>query len=195
MILVHGFAGAITTKYTLKLFNLKKISKDKLNILWIVGITAGVFPDFDLLYIYFNKDLEHRKLITHSLVPYLTFFLINIVILYFLNKRYKQKNLSFYFALNAVFFIGVLFHLILDFFVGGLSLLSPINYNYYGYRLPYNTNDNSWQFSYFTSYYLLAEFLVFAFFAYLFRSTKNFIARYLPFLYFIVALGAIVFVF
>lgn len=223
MIFVHAFASAITTNYVLKYFdnihsksNIKNLTFSKfifgttkltslnkvlstfqMNLIWFFGIVSGVLPDFDLLYVLFNPHVEHRKLITHSLVPYLVTFLLIYIIL----KKFKNNIFidiyKFLQILNIVIFIGILSHLVLDFFVGGLVLFLPFTNYYFGYSLPYYSNNPLFEYNYFTSRYLIAELLFFVVYLLVFKQFSSFVPKILPFVFFAVAVltSGLIFVF
>jgi len=188
MLLVHGFAGAITTYYTLNHKRNVKFSPKNLNVIWFLGAIGGIFPDFDIVLPFINREIEHRKLLTHSLIPYLALFLL-INVLVALLRLDKEKK-EFIKTSNLVFFIGVLSHLFLDYFAGGLQLLSPLTNCYFGYHLPFEATSPYWQFMYFTSYYVVGEIIVTIWFASIFKYIKNVVGRYLPIFFFLVAITA-----
>lgn len=221
MIFVHAFASAITTNYVLKYFdnihsksNIKNLTFSKfifgttkltslnkvlstfqMNLIWFFGIVSGVLPDFDLLYVLFNPQVEHRKLITHSLVPYLVTFLLIYIIL----KKFKNNIFidiyKFLQILNIVIFIGILSHLVLDFFVGGLVLFLPFTNYYFGYYISSNLNDPLHKFNYFTSKYIIAEFVVYFFYVYILNQSKFIIPKFLPYIFFIISVISTIFFF
>lgn len=188
MLLVHGFAGAITTFYTLNRKKDIKISSKHLNIVWFLGVLGGIFPDFDIVLPFINRAIEHRKLLTHSLIPYLLIFILINVLIAFI--KISKENRDFIKIANLVFFIGVLSHLFLDFFAGGLQLLSPMANYYFGYHLPFDAQSPYWQFMYFTSYYAVGELIVAIWFMFIFKSIKNLVGRYLPIFFLLVAILA-----
>ena len=198
MILVHGFAGAITTYYTLKnkSFSKLKLSQSDLNILWFLGPLGGIFPDFDIsILLLVDRILEHRRFLTHSIIPYtLLFILINLVLLLpkkILLKMYIDNTKMQLIKLGSlIFYFGVLSHLFLDYFVGGLTLLAPFSNNYFGYELPFSAKSPLWQYRYFTSGYAIAELSVALLFFSLFNKISNKVGRYLPIFFFFVALSA-----
>jgi len=188
MLLVHGFAGAITTYYTLKNNSKLKMSQLVLNVLWFIGIVGGIFPDFDILFIFVDKNIEHRKLLTHSLVPYLVFFVLINLIIYF--TRFKKDTKNLLLISNVVFFMGVCSHLLIDFFVGGLGLFSPITNYYFGYNLPFSAKSPEWQITYFSSLYMVAETLVALWYFNIRKNIKSFVGRWFPIFLFAVAISA-----
>jgi len=194
MILVHGFAGGITTYYILKKKLHSKFSLKQLNILWFLGPLGGIFPDFDLVIPFINRDIEHRRLLTHSIVPYtLLFLLINFIVA---KIRINSNQKDFIKTAALIFYIGVCTHIFLDCLVGGLQLFSPITNMYIGFRLPFEAKSPDWQYEYFTSFYAVAELLIAMWFAYISKDIKNIIGKLLPvFFFFIAILASMVFMY
>lgn len=191
MLFVHGFAGGLTTYYTLKNQKELKLTRFQIELLWLVGVVGGIFPDLDLIYVYFNKDVHHRELISHSIVLYLLLFIIVNVLSHLFKEK---KHIKDYFQLlNLVFFTGVLGHLFIDFFVGGLSLFNPISKYYFGFSLPYALKSPDWQYQYFGSFYMVLETIVALWFIDILKNIKSFVGRYLPFLLVAVAFSATIF--
>ena len=188
MLLVHGFAGGIVTYYVLKSKKNLKFSKKHLNTLWFFGVLGGIFPDFDIILPFINREIEHRRLLTHSLIPYILLFLIFFVAVTYVKISKEKRELVK--TSSLVFFIGVCSHLFLDYFSGGLQLLSPVTDYYFGYHLPFNAKSPSWQFMYFSSYYMLGEMLVALWFVSIFKNIKSAVGKYLPISLFLVAILA-----
>ncbi|NBO17491.1 MAG: metal-dependent hydrolase, partial [Proteobacteria bacterium] len=109
MILAHSLIGVPITHYLIK--NKSEFYDKPLftNLMYGVGIVAAVFPDFDLILSFFINDLDHRKLISHSIVPYLVVFCFGILLSKLFSKYSSEIKI-----LNLIFFIGVLSHLFLD---------------------------------------------------------------------------------
>jgi membrane-bound metal-dependent hydrolase YbcI (DUF457 family) len=188
MILVHGFAGGISAYYILKKKKAFKFSLKQLNILWFLGPLGGIFPDFDLILPFLNRDIEHRRLLTHSIVPYtLLFIIVNFLIA---KIRITQHKKDFIKTAALVFYIGVCTHILLDCLVGGLQMFSPFTNLYIGFNLPFVTESPDWQYGYFTSFYAVAEAFIAAWFFYLSKDINNKIGKYLPVFFFFVAILA-----
>lgn len=188
MLLVHGFAGGLTTYYTLKNNKNLKFSSKYLNFIWFLGITGAIFPDLDIVFVFLNEDIEHRRLLTHSLLPYLLLFILVNLIVYFIRINKDKKNLLL--ISNLVFFMGVCSHLFIDFFVGGLSLLNPFTNYYFGYMLPFADKDPDWQFKYFASPYMVVETIIALWFFEIRKYINSFVGKYLPIFLFFVAMTA-----
>jgi len=182
MVFAHSFIGVPITYYLIK--NKPELWKEKfnLNLLFLIGIVGSVFPDFDLTLSFFVHDLNHRKLISHSIVPYLILFFINFLVF----KTFK-KNKEFYTRANLIFFVSVLIHLIIDLFVGGISLFAPFTSNIFGFDIYFDKSTNFF-ISYLFSWYMFFE-LIFIFYStYFIFKFKNIIVNLiLPFFFLLIA--------
>lgn len=184
MVFAHAFVGGLTTYYSLKSNKKLKFSDFGLSIIWFFGVLGSIFPDFDLALLYINKDLEHRKLLTHSIIFYLSLFIVVNVVTYFFKLKQDKKNLIL--MTNLVFFLGVFSHLIIDFFVGGLVLLAPFTYYYFGYDLPFHGKSGDWS-AYFFSTYMVAESIITFWFIEVRKNISNFVGRYISFFWFLIS--------
>jgi|GEM_PF-1529499 len=191
MLLVHGFAGGITTYYVLKAKKHLRFSDFQMHVLWFLGVLGGIFPDFDIVFAVLDPTVEHRRLITHSTIPYALLFVLINLICYFGKELQGRKH--FILMANLVFFLGVVSHLVIDYFVGGLSLFSPITTHYFGYRLPFSAKIPQWQLRYFDSPYMVAETIVALWFLDLRKHINSFVGKNLPIFFFVVALLATLF--
>jgi len=151
MVLAHSLIGVPLAYYLIK--DKKEYWKDKLtlNFLFMVAIIGAVFPDFDLALGFFIHDLNHRKLISHSVIPYLILF----IFIFFLSSVFQKKEKIIKTA-NLIFFCSVLSHLILDYLVGGISLFAPLESSIYGLDIYFGFPENFFA-SYFTSWYVFGE--------------------------------------
>lgn len=182
MVFAHSFVGAPLTYLFIKNLNLS--SKFK-NFLYFVGITGAVLPDFDLILGFFIEDMNHRKLISHSIVPYLTLFVFVYIVSFFITKHSKELRLT-----NLILFVTILSHLILDFLVGSISLFAPFDKNLYGFTISFSNTDNFFL-KYFSSEYVLYElFLISFFFIFQKYAGKSKIFN-LSYLYFFLALAMV----
>lgn len=174
MVLAHAAAGSLLTKGFTK--NSKLTSK-QLSIVYGVGITASVLPDFDTIVLLFNNTLRHRHFITHSFVPYIV--IGTLAFLY----AVLQKN---YFLRNVVgaFMLGVVVHLVIDLFYGGVAVFLPFNKNIYGYPINIDCENRfNWALSYFSSKLILGEFALIALFMINIKNIKNNVGKYLPIIF------------
>lgn len=90
MILAHPITGFTVTYITKKFFG--KLNDKQEKIVWAVGITTSVLPDFDLiLAVLLNQD-SHHHFITHTPIFYLVLSLIGAIALYI--WELKVKNVS-----------------------------------------------------------------------------------------------------
>ncbi len=92
---------------------------------------------------------------------------------------YRKKRQLFK-TMSLVFFVGIVTHLLLDYLVGGVTLLIPLSYNYFGLELPFGTDNNFWVLGYFASYYMLWEALVILPYFYIKKKVKVFWVNTLP---------------
>jgi len=182
MVLAHSFIGAPLTYLLVKNKNLSPKFK---NLVYFVGVTGAILPDLDLLLSFFIKDLNHRKLVSHSIVPYLVIFLTITLVSFFLKKHQSEVRL-----LNLVAFVTIFSHLIIDFFVGSMAIFGPFDTRLYGYRVPFADNSEFFV-KYFNSQYLMYELLVISTFFILFKKYKEVPAIYLSYFYFVVAIAMV----
>jgi len=183
MILAHSLIGVPITHYLIK--NKSEFYEKPIftNLMYGVGIVAAVFPDFDLILSFFINDLDHRKLISHSIVPYLVVFCFGIL----LSKLFRKYSSEIK-ILNLIFSIGVLSHLFLDALVGGVSLFSPFTDITIGFPIFFNYTTDFYT-KYFTSFYFLLEIPLMAYSVYSIIKLKNYISVVtLPFLFLITAI-------
>lgn len=190
MVLAHSFVGVPLTFYLLK--HLEKNSEKNSsyfyqNLIYFFGIIGSVFPDFDLTLTFFIHDLNHRKLISHSILPYLLIFcLVHLFSRFFKDYQSKIK------LINLVFFVGVSSHLLIDFLVGGISLFSPLSKQVYGLPIYFESLNNDFFYNYFTSWYSFFEFLIIIYSLIMILNLKKIlVVRILPFILFFVALGMV----
>ena len=183
MILAHSLIGVPITHYLIK--NKSEFYDKPLfaNLMYGVGIVAAVFPDFDLILSFFINDLDHRKLISHSIVPYLVLFCFGIL----LSKIFKKYSSEIK-ILNLIFFIGIASHLFLDALVGGVSLFSPITNHTVGLPIFFDYTIDFYS-KYFTSFYFLLELPLIVYSLYMIAKLKNLVSVVtLPFLFLTIAI-------
>lgn len=185
MIYTHTLLGASATYILIKNHKFSKIQK---NILYFLGIVGSTFPDFDLILMFFKPAIQHRDLLSHSLIPYSILFLVVMLIL--------RKSSDFAKMANTSFFLGVLTHLFSDLLFGGLVLFAPFTGIRFGFPIAPFENRFNWAVSYFHTRYMLIEVLIAGIYAYLWRKEKNSIFRGFPIFWVVVAafiLGLLVF--
>jgi len=186
MVLAHSLIGVPITFFVLSKVNLKnfqKFSSLDINLLYFFGIIGAVFPDFDLILTFFIDDLNHRKLISHSLIPYLAIF----ISVYFLAKTLREKE-DLVNLINLIFFLGVFSHLLIDFLVGGISIFAPFSGEVFGFPI-YFTVVSDFFYYYFTSWYSFFELLILLVSTTFILKLKNiFIVKYLPIFLFLTAI-------
>lgn len=179
MIFGHGFVGSAVT-YSIIKKKKKNYSKLEYNLLWIAGITASMFPDFDLLSYLFSREVNHRLMLSHSLVPYIYSFLILLFLILIITKKHTHDR-KFSMLLMSVIFINIFIHLVIDVFLGGTVFFAPITYKIVGFEIMFY-KAQTWIFQYITSPYGLFELASFLLYLYVFIKEKNFYVRTLPFL-------------
>jgi len=180
MVFAHSFIGAPLTYLIVRKLNLSEKFK---NFIYFIGITGAVLPDFDLILSFFIQDIEHRKLISHSVIPYLFLFLVVYLVSGFIKKHKVSLRLT-----NLVLFITILSHLIIDFFVGSIAIFAPFDPSLYGIKVPYIEN---FFYNYLTSHYVFYELiLISSFFIFQKYEKKNMIFL-LSYFYFFAALAMV----
>ena len=142
MVFSHAFVGAAVAHVVA---GKKKFTKKQRVGLWVVAITASVFPDFDLSIILLNPALSHRELISHSIFPYMLIFGLGWLIADALDWRFLK-------SLNLAFFLGVLSHVFLDLVIGGVVLLAPLTWEMYGYEIKGCIGQKYWIIDYLKSW-------------------------------------------
>lgn len=94
MIIAHPIAGFAVTSITKSFFG--KLNKKQENIVWIVGITSAILPDFDLAFAVLTGQSHHHHFITHTPIFYLVIGLILACALFVIeqiNLKGKRKKL------------------------------------------------------------------------------------------------------
>lgn len=178
MVFAHSFVGAPITYLLTKNLNISEKFK---NLLYFVGITGAVLPDFDLILGFFIEDINHRKLVSHSVIPYLVFFIL-VYVLAGLFKTYTDKLR----LINLVLFVSILSHLIIDLLVGGVVFFAPFDLRTYGYEIPFSNTENFFL-KYFTSPYAIYELVLISSF-YIFQRYSDYRKIFLlSYLYFVLA--------
>ena len=183
MIFSHAFAGAALTRYLHKSSRLKFTEKQT-NTIYFVGIISAILPDLDVALIFLNNTVQHRTLITHSVVPYLFAALILWTV------ALLQKN-SFLKFISVTFLFNVFFsHFFLDMLAGGLVFFAPFSNRHVGFSLNFPPEPLLWAKTYLTSKYMILEVLLTVGYLLTIREFKNKVLIYLPaFLFFVSALS------
>ena len=117
MILAHPLIGSAVTGIVLNSADIT-FSLAELNILWIIGILGSIAPDIDLILSLSLRNFNHRRFITHSIVPYP----ILLGLLYLIIPK-----TTFYLFGLTLFGLGIFTHFVADVFVGGVTLLLPFS--------------------------------------------------------------------
>ncbi len=190
MIFAHSFVGVLNTYAVLK-FSKHRFSQWEYNLIWIVGVTAGVLPDFDVLIVLLNLKLKHRDFLSHSLIPYLIVTLIIFGLAF--SSRWSAKLREWrelLVVLGTVFMLGTFSHILIDFLSGGLVLLAPFTYVRYGIPLMIKAPSGAGFLDYVLSIYMVAEILFLASYLYVLRFIKTPLAIYVP-LFFVILAAAV----
>lgn len=180
----HATAGALIMKPIMKKYDGLFSAKEK-TILWFIGITSGVLPDFDILYSVIKNLEDHRGFATHGFFVYLLAFLI----IYLLSNFQKKDEFGrkFFRVAAAVFLFGVTTHMLIDFIIGGVAIFAPFNSTVFGFDLHIEENVGNRLTQYLLSEYMILEFIFFfMFFAFL-KDKENFVPRLLSIIYFLIA--------
>lgn len=190
MYFTHSLLGAVASKVVIDKIENKFTNREKV-VLWLVGITASVLPDFDLAYAYLNHLTNHRDFITHGMFIYL----VIAILIYLLSatRNTKEFGRKFFKSLSFIFILGIATHFLLDFIVGGLVLLAPFSYQVLGFESLYpRTVGANWLLLYLHSPYMFIElFNVILFFVVL-RGRKYLVAKTIALIYFLIALFSFV---
>lgn len=191
MYFTHSLVGAVATRFVIDKVDKKFTDKEKV-ILWFVGITASVLPDFDLVYSALNHMVNHRNFVTHGILIYS----ILSFLLYLLSftKDKKEFGRKFYKNVALCFIVGVATHFLMDFIVGGIVLLAPISYKVYGLEMSFERYDGNWLLRYLRSRYMFLELLNFSYFLVVLKNKKYLIGKVIGLFYFIMAISAFVFI-
>ncbi len=191
MYFTHSLAGALTVKPIIDKEERNLTEKEKV-VLWFVGITASVLPDFDLLYVLLTGVENHRYFVTHGITVYLIMFLITYLLRYMQEK--KEFGRKFFKVLSLVFITGVATHLFIDTLLGGIALLSPFSYRVFGFEMSLRKEGGNWLLEYLKSKYMFIELFFASTFLYILRDKKYLVAKMLSFIYFIIAIASFVFI-
>lgn len=191
MYLTHSLAGALTVKPIIDRVE-KDLSEKEKVVLWFVGITASVLPDFDLIYVLLSGLDNHRYFVTHGIGLYLFMFLITYLLRFVQEK--KEFGRKFFKVLSLVLITGALTHLFIDTLVGGIALLSPFSYRIFGFDMSIRKEGVNWLLEYIRSKYMFLEFFIASIFFYVLRDKKYLVAKMFSLMYFIVALASFVFI-
>jgi hypothetical protein len=191
MYFTHSLAGALTIKTIIDKVE-KDLSEKEKVVLWFVGITASVLPDFDLIYVVLSGVKNHRYFITHGVTLYLLMFLIIYLLRHVQEK--KEFGRKFFKILSLVFITGVFTHLFIDILLGGIALLSPFSLKIFGFEMYLRKEGVNWLNEYIRSKYMFLELFIASVFFYTLRDKKYLVAKMFSLMYFIVALMAFVFI-
>jgi hypothetical protein len=180
----HALAGAIAVKPIIDRYG-KNFTQKENTVIWFIGITSAVLPDFDILYAVITGLSDHRSYVTHGMFLYLLMFLLIYGISSFQKKEIFGRK--FFKIASFVFLAGVSTHFLIDFIIGGIAILSPFNYRIIGFDMVLNSNFENRLMQYLVSKYMLIEVLVAVLFIKYVGKRGYFTARVFSLFYFIVA--------
>ena len=180
----HATAGALVMKPIMKKYEGLFSAKEK-TVLWFIGITSGVLPDFDIAYSVIKNLEDHRSFVTHGFFVYLLAFLVIYGFSYFQKK--DEFGRKFFKVSAAVFLFGITTHLVIDFIIGGVAIFAPFYSEVFGFDLHIEQNGGNRLTQYLLSKYMILEFiLLFMFFVFL-KGKEYFVPRILSIFYFLIA--------
>lgn len=191
MYLNHGTAGALAIKPIIDKYTGDLTEKEK-SVLWISGITAAILPDFDIAYSILAGVDDHRSFATHGLFLYLMASAIIYLLSYFQKKDVFGKK--FFKMLSAVFLIGILSHLFIDFIFGGVAVFAPFSYQIFGFNMDIQDRPGNRFTDYVLSKYMLIEVMVFIFFLKFLKGKTYVLPKLLSLFYFSMAFIAFIIV-
>ncbi len=187
----HATAGALAMKPLMKKYETLFSAKEK-TVLWFIGITSAVLPDFDIAYSVIKNLEDHRSFITHGLFIYLLAFLVIYGISYF--QRKDEFGRKFFRVAASVFLFGVSTHLLIDFFAGGVALFSPFYTGVIGFDMGLNHGTENRLVQYLLSKYMIVEIVLLTVFFKVFKGREYFTTKIFSTFYLIIAIFSFVFV-
>lgn len=190
MYFTHSLVGAVAQRFVIDKVD-KKFTERERRVLWIVGITASVLPDFDLIYSALNQMANHRGFITHGIFIYL--FMSLFLYLLSFTKDKKEFGRKFFKTLALSFVVGIITHFLMDFIVGGIVFLAPFSYKVFGLEMSHGRDDGNWLLRYLTSRYMFLELFSLSYFLIVLKDKKYFFGKTMALGYFIMAIFAFVF--
>ena len=187
----HATAGALVMKPIMKKYDGLFSAKEK-TVLWFIGITSGVLPDFDIAYSVIKNLEDHRSFVTHGFFVYLLAFLVIYGISYF--QRKDEFGRKFFRVAASVFLFGVSTHLLIDFFAGGVALFSPFYTGVIGFDMGLNHGTENRLVQYLLSKYMIVEIVLLTVFFKVFKGREYFTTKIFSTFYLIIAIFSFVFV-
>ena len=180
----HATAGALVMKPIMKKYEGLFSAKEK-TVLWFIGITSGVLPDFDIAYSVIKNLEDHRSFVTHGFFVYLLAFLVIYGFSYFQKK--DEFGRKFFKVSAAVFLFGITTHLVIDFIIGGVAIFAPFYSEVFGFDLHIEQNGGNRLTQYLLSEYMILEFILFFMLFIFLKGKEYFVPRFLSIFYFLVA--------
>ena len=191
MYFTHSLVGAASSKLVLDRVE-KKFTEREKRVLWVIGITASVLPDFDLIYSALNHMVNHRDFITHGIFIYL----LMSIFLYFLSfiRDKEEFGRKFFKTLALVFLLGILAHFLMDFIVGGIVFFAPFSYKIVGFEMISQRGSGNWLLKYLDSIYMVLELFNLTFFLLLLKDKKYSFGKMIALSYVLMAIFAFLFI-
>ena len=187
----HSLAGALAVKPIIDKFEDKFTEKEK-TVLWFVGITASVLPDFDLAYAVLRNMESHRFFTTHGIFIYLVAFILLYALSFFQKKDVFGRK--FFKVMSYVFLAGILTHFLIDIVVGGVAFFAPFSYDIVGFDIKNARAGTDRLSSYLMSPYMLLEFFIFSMFFIFIKGKKYIAPKVFALFYFMIAVSGFVFI-
>lgn len=187
----HATAGALAIKPVIKKYE-NIFTEKEINVLWFIGITSAILPDLDIAYSVIKNLEDHRSFVTHGLFIYLVAFMIFYLLSYFQKRNHFGRK--FFKVASFVFLLGVLTHLVIDFFAGGIALFAPFYSEVIGFDMGLNHYSKNRLAQYLLSKYMILEIFLFVLFIKKFKGKENFIPKLFSIFYVIVAIISFIFV-
>jgi inner membrane protein len=126
MIIAHGPAGYLLTKFFAKTILRKSIpegtSSRRYNTLILAGIIGGIMPDFDFAYhVFIDSDrTPHHAYITHMPVFWISLIILSVIA----GRLFKKPYFS---AISIAMYGAALLHLVCDTLTGEIYWLYPFS--------------------------------------------------------------------
>ncbi len=180
----HATAGALVMKPIMKKYDGLFSAKEK-TVLWFIGITSGVLPDFDIAYSVIKNLEDHRSFVTHGFFVYLLAFLVIYGFSYLQKKG--EFGRKFFKVAASVFLFGVTTHLLIDFIIGGIAVFAPFYNKVYGFDLHIEQNGENRLTQYLLSKYMILEFALLIMFLIFLRGKEYIVPGILSIFYFLIA--------
>lgn len=186
----HASIGAIAVKPIIDKYQ-KDFTEKEINLLWFIGITSSVLPDFDFLYFIILGYGDHRSFFTHGISLYILAFVL-IWILSYLQKK-EVFGRKFFKAASVIFLTGIATHFFVDLLMGGLALLSPFSSKIFGLEMGKNWGEDR-LYAYLISFYMIIEVSLTSIFLLIFKGKKYIVPKSITIFYLLIAVFSFILV-